>query len=302
MQKCRGLQRISIFMHVRASVSVCVFAYSLFICPPEQGVFSYLWPLKVQGWHAITKTALSITLTDRLKRGFNSYSSPWALHHRGRYPSTALLSPFIVSSCQSLGGLAKRPLLLLRSCYCVLAYPLVVGSRGTATTGRALSLNWMAAGALLARVSLHLPHTGALMVFLWRGMLAQSHSGTSRFCLSFPFTWVALSIPITACISMVSKQPSPPPIHHPFQPQSSRARRLRSPSLSFHRGFTRSLWKFTAWLGGTERKIKLLKAGSDHRWNPPKKRERKKNPDVNSGDTLPEEGAESWKSLSQCQA
>lgn len=32
--------------------------------------------LKVQGWHAIMKTALSITLTDRLKRGFNSYSSP----------------------------------------------------------------------------------------------------------------------------------------------------------------------------------------------------------------------------------
>lgn len=37
-------------------------------------------------------------------------------------------------------------------------------------------------------------------------------------------TWVALSIPITTCISTVSKQPSlkvPPPIHHPFQPQSS---------------------------------------------------------------------------------
>lgn len=109
------------------SVRVCVFAYCLFICPPEQGVFSHLWPLQVQGWHAITKTALSITLTDRLKRGFNSNSSPWALHHRGLYPSTPLLSPFIVSSCQSLGGLAKWPLLLLRSCYCVLAYPLVVG-------------------------------------------------------------------------------------------------------------------------------------------------------------------------------
>lgn len=109
------------------SHSACVFAYSLFICPPEQGVFSYLWPLKVQGWRAITKTALSITLTDRLKRGFNSYSSPWALHHRGRYPLTPLLSPFIVSSCQSLGGLAKWPLLLLRSRYCVLSYPLGCG-------------------------------------------------------------------------------------------------------------------------------------------------------------------------------
>lgn len=118
--------RFAAFIHVCASVSVpmCVFAYSVFISPPEQGVFSYLWPLQVQGWHAITKTALSITLTDRLKRGFNSYSSPWALHHRGRYPSTPLLSPFIVSSCQSLGGLAKWPLLLLRSCYCVLAHGL----------------------------------------------------------------------------------------------------------------------------------------------------------------------------------
>lgn len=113
------------FMHL--SRLMWVFAYSLFICPPERGVFSYLWPLKVQGWHAITKTALSITLTDRLKRGFNSYSSPWALHHWGRYPSMSLLSRFIVSSCQSFGGLAKWPLFLPRSFHCVPSYPLDAG-------------------------------------------------------------------------------------------------------------------------------------------------------------------------------
>lgn len=113
------------FLHL--SRLMWAFAYSLFICPPEQGVFSYLWPLKVQGWHAITKTALSITLTDRLKRGFNSYSSPWALHHWGRYPSMSLFSRFIVSSRQSSGGLTKWSLFLLRSCYCVPSYPFDAG-------------------------------------------------------------------------------------------------------------------------------------------------------------------------------
>lgn len=49
--------------------------------------------LRLQGCCAITKTALSITLTDRLKRGFNSYSSPRALHHRGHHPSTPRLPP-----------------------------------------------------------------------------------------------------------------------------------------------------------------------------------------------------------------
>lgn len=54
----------------------------------EQDILTLMAPLlRVQGCCAITKTALSITLTDRLKRGFNSYSSPRALHHRGRHPS-----------------------------------------------------------------------------------------------------------------------------------------------------------------------------------------------------------------------
>lgn len=71
--------------------SACLFdqQYRVGVCVC---VFSYLWPLLVQGWHAITKTALSITLTDRLKRGFNSRSSPWALHHEGRRPSTPVIS------------------------------------------------------------------------------------------------------------------------------------------------------------------------------------------------------------------
>lgn len=119
--------RACVYEFLHLSRLMWVFAYSLFICPPEQGVFSYLWPLKVQGWHAITKTALSITLTDRLKRGFNSYSSPWALHHWGRYPSMSLFSRFIVSSRQSSGGLTKWSLFLLRSCCCAPSYPCDAG-------------------------------------------------------------------------------------------------------------------------------------------------------------------------------
>lgn len=120
-------------------VPLCVYS---FVPPPRrEGVFSYLWPLQDQGWHAITKTALSITLTDRLKRGFNSYSSPWALHHRGGYPSTPLLSPFIVSACQSLRASAKWPLLLRRSAP-VLSLILWLWVRGTAMAGTALSSNW----------------------------------------------------------------------------------------------------------------------------------------------------------------
>lgn len=104
------------------------------------GVFSYLWPLRIQGWHAITKTALSITLTDRLKRGFNSYSSPWALHHQGRYPSTSLLSLFIVSSCQSLGGSAERPAAPEEGCVFWLIRRSWVG-RVQRQRGETLSLN-----------------------------------------------------------------------------------------------------------------------------------------------------------------
>lgn len=57
-------------IHVYTSVlaNMSAFAYSLFISLPELGVFLLLWPLKVHGWHAITKTPLSITLTDRLKK------------------------------------------------------------------------------------------------------------------------------------------------------------------------------------------------------------------------------------------
>lgn len=131
MRRRRRARLFSPRVHVHAlghlSRLVRGFAYSLFICPPEQGVFSYLWPLKVQGCRAIMKTALSITLTDRLKRGFNSYSSPRALHHRGRYPSTSPLSRVIVSCCQSSHALTKWPPFLLRSCYCVPSHPLDAG-------------------------------------------------------------------------------------------------------------------------------------------------------------------------------
>lgn len=92
---------------------------------------------------------------------------------------------------------------------------------------------------------------------------------------SFSLMWVALSVPITTHNSAVSKQPPPSPYTHPPTfPSSPRAPKLAGldPLSEFHRGFTRSLWKFTAWLGGTGRKIKLLKAGSDHRWNPSKKK------------------------------
>lgn len=78
MLVCSSLMGICTLRILYLCVCVCL---SLFIPSPGKGVFSYLWPLQVQGWHAITKTALSITLTDRLKRGFNSYFSPWALHH-----------------------------------------------------------------------------------------------------------------------------------------------------------------------------------------------------------------------------
>lgn len=83
--------------HICASPSACSHAClpanSLFIRPPGRRRRSHTCgpPLRVQGCCAITKTALSITLTDRLKRGFNSYSSPRALHHRGRHPSTPRL-------------------------------------------------------------------------------------------------------------------------------------------------------------------------------------------------------------------
>lgn len=223
------------FVHLSKFAFVCmsVFASSLFTCPPEEGVSSYLWPLQVQGWHVITKTALSITLTDRLKRGFNSYSSPWALHHRGRYPSTPLLSPFIVSSCQSLSGLTKWPLLLLRSA-AVFSLILWLWVREVQqqqeepyhwTEGLALCLSpgdcsmhhtqgawWRFYEEVGLRNHIHAHHV----------LLMQPLSSVSVDCPSF--LWVALSNPITTCVSVVSKQPglkAPPPRHHPFQPGSS---------------------------------------------------------------------------------
>lgn len=78
-----------------STCSRCMFAYTRLAYPATRtggglgGRRSHTYGplLRVQGCCAITKTALSITLTDRLKRGFNSYSSPRALHHRGRHPS-----------------------------------------------------------------------------------------------------------------------------------------------------------------------------------------------------------------------
>lgn len=84
-------------------------------------------PLQLQGWHVITKTALSITLTDRLKRGFNSHSPPTSTPSpRPLSFNAAPSSPFIVSSCQSLGGLTKWPLLLLGS---AAVFPLIPPAR-----------------------------------------------------------------------------------------------------------------------------------------------------------------------------
>lgn len=76
---------VSVALHMRP----CLFARKQLVYPATRTTTacSHL-SLRVQGCCAITKTALSITLTDRLKRGFNSYSSPRALHHRGRHPST----------------------------------------------------------------------------------------------------------------------------------------------------------------------------------------------------------------------
>lgn len=134
------------------------------------------------------KTALSITLTDRLKRGFNSCSSPWALHHLCRYPSTPLLSPFIVSPCQSLGGLAKWPLLLLRSSP-VFSLILWLWVREV-QQWQQKPYHWteMLAVCCSQGYRPYIPHTGHLMAFLWKG-LTQSHLCTSfsshaHVCLS----------------------------------------------------------------------------------------------------------------------
>lgn len=107
-------------------------------------------------------------------------------------------------------------------------------------------------------------HTQGLRMFLWRGLLAppplciMSWACSPRTdlpdCRSL--TQVALSVAVSTCISVVLEQPPTPPIRRPSRPRSSRAQGLRSPSPSFRRGFTYSLWKFTAWLGGKERKIR----------------------------------------------
>lgn len=107
------------------------------------------------------------------------------------------------------------------------------------------------------------------------GRVAQSSSCTS--CPSC--TWVALSIPIIS-LDFYSFKTTVASTHSLFL-SAAELPQLRSPSLwvfffFFNCGFTPSLWKFTAWLGGKERKIKLLKAGLDHRWNPPKRKRKER--------------------------
>lgn len=153
MQKYRKLHSIFIWVSLYPCACLCI-SLSPYVCiclqlvylPSKTGCVHILMAPPSPRLACNNEDSTFNNLDRQIKRGFNSYSSPWALHHWGRYPSAPLLSPFIVSSCQSLGGLAKWPLLLLRSCYCVLAYPLAGGERGTTT---ALSLNWRVGGVLL---------------------------------------------------------------------------------------------------------------------------------------------------------
>lgn len=224
------------FVHLctLAFVRLCVFVYSLFIYPAERGVFLYLWPLQVQGWYAITKTALSITLTDRLKGGFNSDSSPWALHHRGRYPST--LAPLclyrqLLSITRWLGKMASAT---PEERCCVLAYPSVCGLERYSNRRKSLIVGLKGLAACCLQGYHPTCSTKGAWWHFYEEVCLYNHIHAhcvllvqlfSSVSADYPsLTWVALSIPITTCISTVSKQPSlkvPPPIHHPFQPQSS---------------------------------------------------------------------------------
>lgn len=255
-------------------------------------------PLKVQGCCAITKTALSITLTDRLKRGFNSYSSPWALHHRGRHPSTPLPVPLyrqLLSITRWLGKMASdapEELLLcsLLSVGC--------GLERYRNRGKEPCLFW--------RVGLISIHTRA-HGFIWRRPLAPPLCTTSWLCPSQANT--------PDCHSLTGglvnphyylhlpNDRGPCPSTVPFQPQNSRARwGLRSPLSEFlPRLYLQPLKVHSLAWRHREKNQKTLKAGSDHRWNSTPggggEVKRRKN-DVNSGDALPGDGAQSWKSLS----
>lgn len=120
--------------------------------------------------------------------------------------------------------------------YCVLAYPSVAGY---SNSGRSVIVE-LKGWRCVARhdITPLTTHGGFGDVSMKRSactitsvhIMSFYNRSVSAHCPSL--TWVALSIPITTHISMVSKQPQPPPIHHPFQPRCSRARRLRSPPLS----------------------------------------------------------------------
>lgn len=184
-------------------------------------------------WLACNNEDTTFNNLDRqIKRGFNSYSSPWALHRKAT-----------ILQCPSSLPLSSAPV-----------NHMVAWQNGLCSSGGAATVFSLILWLRVTEVQKHqeepccriegLTHTQTegFMMFLWRGPLALPPSCIPWLCppqVNAPdwssLTWVALSILLNTCISMPSEEVQTPPIRNLFR------LRLRSLSLSFHCGFTWSL-------------------------------------------------------------